>query len=85
MAGARENVITRCAFTQALRFCPLALAAGVVLVSSATAACSNPTEPTPTRSVEIVSCGLVGVRPDLPASALDCAAGVPVTRAQVRQ
>jgi hypothetical protein len=67
-------------FTRALRFCPLALAIGVVLLSGAAAACSDPVAPTQTRSVEIVFRGLVGLRPGFPASFLDCAAGVTVTR-----
>jgi hypothetical protein len=58
---------------------PLALTLGSALLLSA-AGCSNPAEPLPTRSVEIVFSGAVSARADLPASALDCAGGVLVTR-----
>jgi len=53
---------------------------GVVLVSSTTAACSDPTEPTPTRSVEIVFNGPVTTEAGLLPAFQDCASGVLVTR-----
>jgi hypothetical protein len=53
---------------------------GVVLVSSTTAACSDPTEPTPTRSVEIVFSGPVLTEPGLLPAFQDCAAAVVTTR-----
>ena len=66
-------------FTRKFRFCPCGLVMGVVLISNAAAACSNPNSPTPTRSVEIVFQGRVDLRPDLPEAALECARSLPVT------
>lgn len=71
----------RFAFPKALQLCPHTLAVGLVLVSAAGAACSNPVSPTPTRTVEIVYRGPVFLRPDFPDAFRDCVAGVLVTRA----
>ena len=72
--------VVRFAFVRALRVCPRALTVGLVLVSMAAVACSDPVSPTQTASVQIVFRGLVERRPDLPASFQNCVAGVLVTR-----
>jgi len=60
-----QSLQARFALRRALRLCPCALAVGAVLVSSTTAACSNPVSPTRTRTVEIVLRSPVGLKPEL--------------------